>query len=227
MHGRMVEFASNGSTTPGYLSEPASVPASGVVLIQEWWGLVDHIKDLADRLAAEGFVVVAPDLFHGETTRSPDTAAKMLMALDIPRAAREIRAAGDYLAGLEQVDPKRVGIVGFCMGGQLALYAGQEYPERFGAVVDFYGIHPNARVEPERIQIPILMHFATRDKSVPLEDARTFVARVNARKETVEAHYYEADHAFFNDTRPEVHSPEHARAAWNRTLDFLRANLSQ
>jgi carboxymethylenebutenolidase len=225
MPGQMIEFSSNGATTPGYLVVPAGGPHPGLVLIQEWWGLVDHIRDLADRFAAQGFAVLAPDLFHGETTKSPDTAGKLLMALDIPRAAKEIRAAGDHLAGMDTVSPDRVGVVGFCMGGQLALYAGQEYPERFGAVVDFYGIHPNATVEPERIRIPVMMHFAKRDKSVPLDSARDFVDRVNRDKPTVEAHYYEADHAFFNDTRPEVYSPDEASKAWSRTLEFLRTNL--
>ena len=221
----MIEFSSNGGTTPGYLSAPGAASAPGVVLIQEWWGLVEHIRDLADRLSAEGFVVLAPDLYHGEKTKSPDTAGKLLMALDIPRAAKEIRAAGDHLASLDNVQPKKVGVVGFCMGGQLALYAGQEFPERVGAVVDFYGIHPNAPVDPERVEVPVLMHFATRDKSVPVDKAREFVARAGSAGGEVEAYFYEADHAFFNDTRPEVYSAEHAATAWSRTLTFLREHL--
>ena len=226
MNGRMIEFSSNGATTPGYLSAPAAASGPGVVLIQEWWGLVEHIRDLADRLSAEGFVVLAPDLYHGEKTKSPDTAGKLLMALDIPRAAKEIRAAGDHLASQDNVQPKKVGVVGFCMGGQLALYAGQEFPERVGAVVDFYGIHPNAPVDPERLEVPVLLHFATRDKSVPVNKAREFVERAGSSGGEVEAYYYEADHAFFNDTRPEVYSAEHAATAWSRTLTFLRAHLA-
>lgn len=225
MTGRKVEFPSNGGTTPGYLSVPEEGRHPGVVLIQEWWGLVDHIRDVADRLSAEGFVVLAPDLYHGETTKSPDAAGKLLMALDIPRAAKEIRAAGDHLASMNEVSPKQVGVMGFCMGGQLALYAGQEFPERFATVVDFYGIHPNVRVDPDRLRVPVLMHFATRDESVPPERAREFVDRVNASQERVEAHYYEADHAFFNDTRPEVYHAEQARLAWTRSLGFLREHL--
>ena len=226
MKGRMIEFSSNGATTPGYLSAPATANSPGVLLIQEWWGLVEHIRDVADRLSAEGFVVLAPDLYHGEKTKSPDTAGKLLMALDIPRAAKEIRAAGDHLASLENVQPKKAGVVGFCMGGQLALYAGQEFPERVGAVVDFYGIHPNAPVDPEKLRVPVLMHFATRDKSVPVDKAREFVERAGSSGARVQAHFYEADHAFFNDTRAEVHSPEDGSTAWSRTLAFLRERLA-
>lgn len=226
MNGRVIEFPSNGATTPGYLSVPAAEIGPGVVLIQEWWGLVEHIRDVADRLSAEGFVVLAPDLYHGEKTKSPDAAGKLLMALDIPRAAKEIRAAGDHLASLDNVQPKKVGVVGFCMGGQLALYAGQEFPERVGAVVDFYGIHPNAPVDPERLRVPVLMHFATRDKSVPVDKAREFVERAVSSGSGVEAYFYEADHAFFNDARPEVYSAANASTAWSRTLTFLREHLA-
>ena len=225
MTGRLIDFPSNGTTTPGYLSRPAFGTHRGVVLIQEWWGLVDHIRDVAARLAREGFVVLAPDLYHGEKTTTPDAAGKMLMALDIPRAAKEIGAAADHLIADASVDPKRVGVMGFCMGGQLALYAGQEYPQKFGAVVDFYGIHPNARIEPERIAVPVLMHFANRDKSVPVDDAREFVKKLERANKTVHAHFYEADHAFLNDTRPEVYDKETAELAWTRSVAFLRHHL--
>lgn len=227
MEGRMIEFPSNGATTPGYLAAAAGGTGPGVVLIQEWWGLVEHICDVADRLAAEGFVVLAPDLYHGEKTKSPDTAGKLLMALDIPRAAKEIRAAGDYLASLDEVHPGKVGVIGFCMGGQLALYAGQEFPDRFAAVADFYGIHPNAPVDPARLRVPVLMHFATRDKSIPVDSARAFVGRIGSHGTRVDAYFYEADHAFFNDTRPEVYSAVDASTAWSRTVTFLREHLAR
>lgn len=223
---KMIEFPSNGGTTPGFLATPATPHAPGLVLIQEWWGLVSHIKDVATRAAAEGFVVLAPDLYHGEQAKSPDRAGKMLMALDIPRAAEEILAAGDYLAAQPAVEPKRVGVMGFCMGGQLALYAAQEYPQRFGAAVDFYGIHPNVKVDPARVTVPVLLHFAERDKSVPVDSARSFAARLIEGKGPVEVHYYDADHAFFNDTRPEVYNEEGAELAWQRTLAFLRHHLT-
>src|SRR5947209_20351246 len=111
MAGEMVEFQSNGATTRGYLSIPEKGSGPGVLVIQEWWGLVDHIKDVADRFAAEGFFALAPDLYHGEQTKSPDAAGKMMMALNISEAAKDLRGAADALIAQEGVSPKQVGVV--------------------------------------------------------------------------------------------------------------------
>src|SRR5579884_2596163 len=129
MAGRMVEFPSNGGTTPGYLASPPAGRGPGVIVIQEWWGLVDHIKDVAERFAREGFVALAPDLYHGEKTKEPDEAGKLMMALNIDQAAKDMRGAAAYLKGLPQVTSQQVGIVGFCMGGALALYAASVSPD--------------------------------------------------------------------------------------------------
>jgi carboxymethylenebutenolidase len=222
---RMVEFKANGRTASGYLSLPDK-PGPGLLVIQEWWGLVDHIKDLADRFAREGFVALAPDLFHGDMTKSPDKAGKMLMALNIGEAAKDMRGAANYLLELDEVQPRKVGAMGFCMGGQLALYAATEFPEQISAGVDFYGIHPNAQVDPAKVKVPILAHFAKRDQSVPEESARALVESIKSAGGSIEAHFYDADHAFFNDTRPEVYNEEAASLAWKRTLEFLRRNLA-
>src|SRR5215208_6521061 len=143
--GEMVEFPFAGGNTGGYLSIPEKGNGPGVVVIQEWWGLVDHIKDVAERFAAEGFVALAPDLYHGEATNEPDEAGKLMMTLDIERAAKDLRGAARYLLAEGGATGARVGVVGFCMGGQLALYAGTVAPDQVGAVVDFYGIHPNVK----------------------------------------------------------------------------------
>ena len=95
--GERVEFPSNGHTCSGYFAAPSTGTGPAVVVIQEWWGLVPHIESLVDRFAAEGFVAIAPDLFHGKTTKSPDEAGKLLMELDVERAEREIAGAGDFL----------------------------------------------------------------------------------------------------------------------------------
>jgi carboxymethylenebutenolidase len=226
MRGEMIRFTANGRTAPGYLVAPESGKGGpGLVLLQEWWGLVDHIKDVADRFAAAGFVVLAPDLYDGEKTKSPDQAAKMFMALRIGEAAKDIRGAARHLIALPDVSPKKVGVLGFCMGGQLALYAGQEYPEEIGAVVDFYGVHPNVPIDPARVKVPVQLHFGRRDTNVPEAKAKELVEKLSETSTEVHAHFYDADHAFFNDTRPEVHDPGAADEAWTRSVSFLIKHL--
>src|SRR5919202_6210458 len=122
--GELISFPANGGTCAGYLAKPGGGDkGAGVVVIQEWWGLVGHIKDVADRFASEGYVTLAPDLYHGETTKSPDQAGKLLMALRIDEAERDMRGAIKYLLDHEATTGARVGTVGFCMGGALSLYA--------------------------------------------------------------------------------------------------------
>ena len=196
-----------------------------MLVIQEWWGLVDHIKDVCDRFAAQGFVALAPDLYHGVVTKSPDEAGKMFMALNIAKAGVELRAAADALLARPEVTAPQVGAVGFCMGGQLALFAGVEYPDRIGAVVDFYGIHPHVRIDPARVRVPVLAHFGKRDASVKEADAKALVKKIQTAGGSIEAHYYDADHAFFNDTRPTVYDRGCATSAWTRTLVFLGNQL--
>jgi carboxymethylenebutenolidase len=224
--GQMIEFPSNGNSATGYLATPSSSGGPGVLVIQEWWGLVDHIKDVCDRLAREGFVALAPDFYHGTATKSPGEADKLYMALNIAKAGADLRGAADALLGRAEVTSKRVGALGFCMGGQLAMYAGAEYPDRIASVVNFYGVHPNVRVNAGKLKVPLLAHFAKRDNSVREADARALVSRIESAGGSVEAYYYDADHAFFNDTRPTVFDKHCAAKAWERTLDFLRKNVS-
>ena len=220
--GEMITYPANGHSTAGYLAVPGSGRGLGVLVLQEWWGLVDHIKHVCDRLAAEGFVALAPDLYHGQATKSPDEAGKLFMALNIAKAATDLRGSADALIGRDGVTTGKVAVLGFCMGGQLALYSGAEFPDRFSGVVDFYGIHPSVRVDPARVKVPVLAHFGERDTSVKVADAENLVARIRAAGGTIDAHFYPADHAFFNDTRPTVYNKAAARLAWERTLDFLR-----
>lgn len=226
MNGTIVSFAANGRTMQGYLSLPPSGRGPGVVVNQEWWGLVDHIKVLADRFATAGFVALAPDLYHGEKTTSPDQAGKLLMALNIAETGKDLRGALTYLRAHAAVVPKKTGVLGFCMGGQLALYAGQEHPDLVDAVVDFYGIHPKVAIDPARLRPPVLGHFGKRDDSVPLESVHALADGVRAAGGTFEVHEYDAGHAFFNDTRPAVYDAECAELAWERTVTFLRTHLA-
>jgi len=225
MPGERVEFPSNGSTAQGYLATPASGRGPAVIVIQEWWGLVAHIMAVADRFASAGFVALAPDLYRGESTQKPDEAGRLMMALDIERAVRDLDGAVRYLLARPGVATKQVGVVGFCMGGQLALAAGCKSAS-VGAVVDFYGVHPNVTLDFSKLSAPVLGLFGERDAFVTPEVARALARALALAGKSVDYHIYpDADHAFFNDTRADVHNPEAARNAWTRTLDFLHANL--
>ncbi len=225
MPGQIVEFSSNGSNAQGYLSCPESGGGPGVIVIQEWWGLVDHIKGLADRFATEGFVALAPDLYRGESTTSPDDAGRLMMALDIDRAVKDLSGAIAFLRGKAAVRGDRVGTVGFCMGGQLALAAACQNPE-VGACIDFYGVHPNVTLDFSGLEAPVLGLFAELDGFVSPEVARKLEHDIRSAGKRVEIQIYSgADHAFFNDTRPDVYDADAAADAWRRTLEFFRAEL--
>ena len=167
-------------------------------MIQEWWGLVDHIKDVADRFAKEGFVALAPDMYHGRTTASPDDAGKLMMALKIDEVEQDLRGAIDYLLGLGETRGDRAGTVGFCMGGQLSLYAACANP-RVGACVIYYGIHPNVHPDLESLRAPVLGFFAEKDGFVAPEIVGKLESDLRAAGKQVEFHIYKgAQHAFFN-----------------------------
>lgn len=223
MAGTMVQFPANGTTASGYLATPTGGPGPGVLVIQEWWGLVQHIKNVCDRLAAEGFTALAPDLYHGQTAKEPTEAEKLFMALNIGQAEKDLRGAIQYLVGRSSTT--RVGVVGFCMGGQLALFAATLNPA-IGACVNFYGIHPHVKPDFTRLQCPVLGLYAERDAFVTPEVARQVHAAILAAGKTSEIHIYPGvDHAFFNDDRPDVYNRAAAEDAWRRTLAFFRQHL--
>lgn len=221
--GEIVEFPSNGSACRGYLATPDG-EGPGIVVIQEWWGLVDHITDVCDRFASQGFVALAPDLYHGETADEPDEAQKLAMSLELDRAARDMSGAESFLRGHDRVSPKKVGTVGYCMGGALTLVLASIAP--IDACAPYYGL-PNLRPEGEpdyaKITCPVQGHYATRDGMFPPDTAREVFEKIAG---PAEVHEYDADHGFFNDTNPGVHDPDAASQAWTRTLAFFREHLS-
>lgn len=213
----------------GYLATPESGSGPGVIVLQEWWGLVPHIKDVADRFAAAGYVALAPDLYKGESTQSPDEAGRMMMALDIEQAAQDLAAAIEYLRHLEATVGDKVGVIGFCMGGQLALLAAtvNAVSPAIAAVVDFYGIHPQVQPNFANLAAPILGIFGEQDHFVPVESVEHLVASVRSAGGQITTQVYpNVTHAFFNDTRPEVYNAEAATDAWQRTLAFLSTHLA-
>lgn len=225
MRGSMTDFPSPAGTTSAYVSYPETGSGPGLIVIQEWWGLVPHIHDLADRFADAGFVSLAPDLYHGKVAGSPDEARKFSMALNVPRAAGEISAAAAHLLAVDAVAPKKVGVVGFCMGGALALYAATEHPDVIAACVDFYGVHSAVKIEPDHLRVPVLAHFGNDDPLVTKGDAPALMQRLSDAGKFVDTYYYDAGHSFFNDTRPTAYNADAAALAWDRTLAFLRDAL--
>ncbi len=227
MAGRMVEFPSNGDTASGYLSTPGAGPGPGLVVIQEWWGLIDQIKRTADRFAAEGFSALVPDLYHGRVIglHEPDEAGKALMALDQERATKELRGAVDYLLSSGAARGEHVGVVGFCMGGGLAIALGAAH-DRVSAVVSYYGVGM-PETDLSRITGKLLGHYGEHDDMATPEAVRALDEQLEAASVPHTFHTYPgATHAFANEDRPEVYDEVAERLAWARTLEFLRANLS-
>jgi carboxymethylenebutenolidase len=226
MVGKDIHFSIGSEEIQAYVSVPKSGVGPGIVVLQEWWGLVPHIKDVADRFAEAGFIALAPDLYHGKSTVEPDEAASLMQALHIAETESILRKAILELLGNHGTSPNdKVGVVGFCMGGQLALCAAANNPV-VGAAVDFYGVHPDVQPSYRDINCPILGFFAENDHNVTgkvveaLDQELTILGK---------PHHFETypgtDHAFFNDTRPEVYNEAAAHDAWEKMIVFFRETL--
>lgn len=231
--GEIVSYRSNGSASQGYLARPAR-GGPGVIVIQEWWGLVPHITAVADRFAAAGFVALAPDLYHGAHTSEPDEAGKLLMGMGMDQAAKDIAGAADYLAKLVNSDdaatePGRVGTVGFCMGGSLALWSAT-LSDAIVASVGFYPPLPWEKMAPKWSNYAgksALIHCSEHDGTSAAPGIRTAVNAITEAGGSCTTYDYPGtDHAFFNDDRPEAYHASAAATAWARTLAFFRATLA-
>jgi len=224
--GKMISFEVQGNNNNGYLALPGDAgPWPGVVVIQEWWGLENHIKSIADRLAGAGFAAIAPDLYNGQIATEPDEARKLRMALVWDEALAVIQGAINFLVAHDQVSPKKMGVVGFCMGGGLTWHAAAKLTH-VGATAPFYGGGPELTDEEvARISAPVLAIFGELDQGVSPQVARQRVAQMDkagVKHETII--YPGAEHAFFNDTRP-VYHVEAAVDAWRRVLASFEENL--
>jgi carboxymethylenebutenolidase len=228
--GESIEFASNGDTGHGYIATPANGAGStiGIVVLQEWWGLVDQIKHTCDRLAGEGFTALAPDLYHGTTVplTEPDAAAQEMMAMSMSGAAKELGGAVDEL--LRRTGGSGVGVIGFCMGGGLALVLATQRPDAVKAVVTAYGVIPWPDAQPDYalLDAAVSVHVAGQDGFFTPEAARALEDQLRGLGKSAEFHLYpEADHAFFNEDRPEVFRQDAADLLWGRALAFFRQTL--
>lgn len=225
MAGDMVTFSSNGGLCQGYLAKPRGT-GPGVIVLQEWWGLVDQIRQVADRFSEEGFVALAPDLYHGQSTRSPDEAGKLMMALNIETTARDLAGSVDYLLSLDETTGSRVGSVGFCMGGQLSLYAACSN-RNIGACVIYYGIHPKVQPDIPSLESPVLGFFGEKDAFVPPQAVQALETNLQQAGKNVEFRIYpRRDHAFFNDSRREVYHKADAEDTWTRMIQFFGRHLT-
>jgi carboxymethylenebutenolidase len=196
-----------------------------LILVHEWWGLTDHIKSIADRFVGEGFVVLAPDLYGGKVTRDAEEAGRLMQGLDQQQAMRTLNAAVDYLKQQGTVRENAIGVAGFCMGGSLALLLAC-HNKAIGAAAPFYGDVPPDDVL-KGLNAPVLFIGAELDQWITkekMERLRDAMQRYGKAGEVVI--YPGVNHAFFNDTRPDVYDEEAAKAAWKQVVDFLVSNLA-
>ena len=222
-----VTFGSNGATAHGYLALPAGGRGPGVVVIQEWWGLTSHIADVANRLAAEGFVALAPDLYGGTTTHDADEAGKLMQQLPVDQAARDLGGAVDYLLGHEAVTSSTVGAVGFCMGGGFVLVLAAQQGDKIGAAVPFYAVLGEPYPSFENLSAAVLGHFGEQDDFQGPEQVRELAASIEQQTgRRPDFRFYPAGHAFFNDENLlGTYDPDQAAKAWDATVGFLHAQL--
>lgn len=208
----------------GYLARPeGNEPAPAVIVIQEWWGLNDHILDVTNRFAQEGFVALCPDLYKGVVASEPDEARKLVMELDMAEAVSEIQQAIAFLLGQEYVAGDKATVTGYCMGGGLALQVAL-VEENLVAAIPWYG-RPLSLEQAAAVKAPVLGLYGAEDGGIPVEAVRTMEEGLNAAGVENEIVIYEgAPHAFFNDTR-ESYNAEAAADAWPRALEWIRSRV--
>lgn len=229
--GETVSFASNGDTASGYLAVPDSGSGPGLLVVQEWWGLVPQIKRAADRLAADGFVALVPDLYHGDYAEHTemDKANELMQSLPPDRAARDMAGAIDFLLAHEAVRGAQAGVIGFCMGGALSLLIAALQGDKVGAVTPFYGA-PLGDMAPDwsTLSAPVQGHFAEHDDFFPPDAVKELEHQLRDMGKDVEFIVYPGTgHAFGNEDNPiGTHDEECAATAWDRATTFLKAKLS-
>jgi len=226
--GTLVNYARpDGKTVQGYLAEPAASNAPAIVVIQEWWGLNDQIKGVADRLASAGFQALVPDLYRGKATVEQEEAHHLMTGLDFGDAAsQDIRGALQFM----KARAPKLGLTGFCMGGALTLLAAQA-PELDAAVV-WYGCPPLEYIDASKIKIPLQGHWATQDEFFKIDTVAALEDKLKAADVSFEFHRYLAHHAFANEEavgpgriQATQYDAVWAQQAWDRALHFFGKHL--
>jgi carboxymethylenebutenolidase len=222
-----VSFKSGTESGSGFLATPEGKgPFPGVVVIQEWWGLDDWIKDQARALAREGYVALAPDLYRGKVTNKQEEAHQLMMGLPADRALRDLQGAYAALAARPDVKKDRIGVIGWCMGGMYALRLATEEPG-LKAVVPYYGAPPTDPAAIARIKAPILGNYGAEDKGPSPEQVKAFEAELKKAGKEIDVKIYPgAGHAFANPNNPwKGYREEAAKDAWARTTAFFAKHL--
>jgi carboxymethylenebutenolidase len=223
-----VTFPINGGTAHGYLAVPESGAGPGLIVIQEWWGLTDHIADVCNRFAREGFVALAPDLYGGRTTHDEAEAQSLAGQLSPAEAVRDLAGAVDFLLAQRAVTGDAVGVVGFCMGGSFVLHLAARAGTKVAAAVVFYGFL-QGDADYSGVRAAVQGHFGERDQAIPANHARAVLERVRTQgRVPVQVYFYDAGHAFFNDENLlGTYNEDAARLACSRTVEFLRSALAR
>ncbi len=222
-----VDLKVNGNNAYAFVAQPDdNAKHPGIVLIQEWWGIEPHIRELAQRLAADGFVVAVPDLYHGKVATEPNDAQKMVMMIskNIDRAAREIIGALETVKAMPNVEPKKLGLIGFCVGGFLAYVVASRYPD-LGAVVSFYGAGYDPKPEDvAKVNAPVLAIYGRKDQSVPMEQIAKIERMFKEASKEYTVKVYDASHAFINPDHG-MGNEKAAAEAWPLAVNFLKEKL--
>jgi carboxymethylenebutenolidase len=222
-----VTFPSGGKTAYGYLALPATGSGPGVIVIQEWWGLTDYVAGVADDLAREGFVALAPDLFGGHTAHDASEAGRLMQSLPEDQAARDLAGAVDYLLSNDAVTSSTVGTVGFCMGGGFVLMLAAQQGDRVSAAVPFYGVG-SVPADYTNLTAAVQGHYGEQDGSYPPESVQNLEKKIReqSKSTTVEFFEYPAGHAFHNHQNLiGTYDKASAETAWQRAVEFLRAHI--
>lgn len=221
MNSETLSFDTGSGPSTAYAAIPDAGNGKAVVVIHEWWGLNDHVKDIVNRYAAEGFIAIAPDLYRGTIASNAEDASKLMHALQIDDGLDTIRKA--MTAASEKYGISHFGITGYCMGGTFALRAACEL-EGISAAVPFYGDIPGDNVL-QKLKVPTIFVSGTRDQWISPEKVAGLEDATERFELPVQSLKYDADHAFFNDTRPEVYDATAAADAWAKAVAFFNAKL--
>jgi carboxymethylenebutenolidase len=228
--GDMVSFASNGLDARGHLAVPEAGRGPGIIVLQEWWGLNEQIKGVADRLAGQGFVALAPDLYHGELAGHDemDKAGRLMTELPPERAAKDMSGAIDYLVGHDAVTGDGVGAIGFCMGGMLTLLVAAMRGDKVAAAMPFYGFPPPDN-EPDWSGLTAVVrgHMANPDDFFAPEAAAALQDKLVGMGKDVAFTVHDAGHAFMNETNAiGTHDADLAARLWPEVYAFFDSQLS-